>query len=95
MTVDQAIQELQAAGASLRCSKLKRTLESLGFEVRDGKKAGHKIVYHSGLTNFNGSAYTCGHGRNPEVKPNYVRSMLKIIRNHEDALRQLLKEEKT
>lgn len=92
MTVKQIIQELEAAGTSLRCSKLRRILESLGFGVKDGKKVGHKIVYHPDLPEFSGSSYSCGHGRNPQVKPNYIRSMLKMIRHHENALRKLLKE---
>ena len=90
MSVENALRELERAGDSLRCKDLQRILESLGFEVRDGKKAGHKIVHHPDLPDFLGSSYTCGHGANPQVKPNYVRNMLKVVRHHEDNLRALL-----
>lgn len=93
MSIKKALRALERAGTSLRCKDLERILESLGFEVRDGKKAGHRIVHHPELPNFFGSSYTCGHGANPQVKPNYVRIMLKMIRQHEDELRTLLKED--
>jgi len=92
MPLNKAIRELERAGASLRCRDLQRILESLRFEVRDGKKPGHKVVHHPELPEFYGSSYTCSHGRNPQVKPNYVRTMLKTIRHHETALRDLLEE---
>lgn len=93
MSVENALRELEGAGTSLRCRDLQRILESLRFEVRNGKKPGHKIVHHPELPEFYGSSYTCGHGRNPQVKPNYIRTMLKMIRHHEAALRDLLEEE--
>lgn len=92
MSVDNAIRQLERAGASLRCRELQRILESLGFEVRDGRKPGHKIIHHPGLPGFLGSSYTCGHGRDPQIKPNYARNMLRIVRHHDTALRDLLKE---
>lgn len=92
MTVTEAIQALQQAGASMRCSELQKILESLGFEVRDGKKQGHKVVSHPGLEDFYSASYTCGHGRDPEVKRNYVRAMLGLIRRYRDDLQTFMED---
>lgn len=89
MTVTEAIQALQQAGASMRCSELQKILESLGFEVRDGSKQGHKVVTHPGLEEFFSASYTCGHGKDPEVKPNYVRSMLALVKQYRDDLQEI------
>lgn len=89
MTVNEAIEALQQAGASMRCSELQKILESLGFEVRDGKKQGHKVVTHPGLEGFFSSSYTCGHGKDPEVKRNYVRAMLSLVKKYEDELQKI------
>lgn len=90
MTVAEAIQALQQAGASMRCSELQRILESLGFDVRSGKKEGHKVVTHPDLVEFYSSSYTCGHGNDPEVKRNYVKSMLKLIKQYQVELEKLM-----
>lgn len=45
--VENAINYLQQHKTSLCCEDMKRVLDSLGFEVRDGKQGGHKVfVYH-------------------------------------------------
>ena len=89
MTITEAIQALQQAGASMRCGELQRILESLGFEVRDGSKQGHKVVTHPGLDEFFSASYTCGHGKDPQVKPNYVRSMLTLVKQYRDDLKRI------
>ncbi|MCG5541975.1 MULTISPECIES: type II toxin-antitoxin system HicA family toxin [unclassified Halorhodospira] len=88
--LDEVIQVLEAAGASLRCDDMRRHLESLGFEVRDGKKQGHKIVTHPHLEGFYSTSYTCGHGKNPEIKPPYVRKVRATLRNHYQSLSDYL-----
>jgi hypothetical protein len=90
VTLDSAIRALENAGASMRCKELVKILESLGFDVRDGKKEGHKIATHPGLGNFHSFGFSCGHGNNPEVKRNYVKTALNVLRNHEDDLRQIM-----
>ena len=92
MTVSEAIQALQQAGASMRCSELQKILESLGFEVRDGRKQGHKVVTHPGLEDFYSASYTCGHGGDPEVKRNYVKSMLSLIRQYREDLQKIMED---
>lgn len=84
--VRRARERLAAPGANLRCKDAVRILEKLGFRVRAGKKQGHMVVTHPGVQDFVGAGFTCGHGRNPEIRPVYVRQLATIIQNHEDAL---------
>ena len=67
-------------------------LASLGFGVRDGKKQGHKVFVHHGVSSFTSGAYTCGHGRNPEIKPVYIKKVVKLLRQYESELIQYLGE---
>lgn len=90
--VDDALKRLREARGSLRCDELRRELEALGFEVRDGKKAGHKVLTHPQIADFFSASYTCGHGKNPEIKPPYIRNICKVIEAHETVLRRLLEE---
>ena len=92
VSVSDAIEALQQAGASMRCRELQKILEALGFEIRDASKEGHKVITHSGLKNFYSASYTCGHGKDPEVKRNYVRSMLRLVQEHKDDLERVMEE---
>lgn len=92
MPVSDAMRALENAGASMRCADLKRVLESIGFEVKDRKKPGHKVVYHAALSKmseYSTTSYTCGHGKNPEVKPAYLKKLLRVIRRYEAELKEL------
>ncbi len=80
----------------MRCDEVKSLLEEIGFEVRDGKKAGHKLVRHSELSaasDFTSTSYTCGHGKNPEVKRVYLAKLRKIVGKYEVELRKINGEE--
>lgn len=92
-TLNEVIQTLTEAGASLRCDDMRRYLESLGFEVRDGRKQGHKVVTHRHIEGFFSTSYTCGHGKNPEIKPAYVRNISKTLQTHYQQLSDYLGEE--
>jgi len=72
---------------------MRRYLERLGFYVRDGKKEGHKIVTHKGLPGFYSTSYTCDHGKNPEIKPQYIQSIRKTLVLHAEAIKAYLKEQ--
>lgn len=89
---DGVLDRLRSAGAAIRCQKLADVLESLGFEVRDGKKQGHKVFVHHGVTSFTSGGYTCGHGRNPEIKPVYIKKVVKLLKQYETELIQYLGE---
>jgi hypothetical protein len=74
----------------MRCQDMLKALESLGFEVRDGGKQGHKVVTHDGIPGFLSAAFTCGHGRNPEIKPAYVGKIRKLLLCYEAELLNFL-----
>jgi hypothetical protein len=74
---------LTTSKAAMRCQDLVSALQRLGFEVCAGRKQGHKIVLHRGIPNFWSDGFTCGHGRNPEVKPAYVTKIRKLLVRYE------------
>lgn len=90
--VRSVLNHLDAAGASLRDKDLISKLRSLGFEVRDGRKERHKVFTHSALPAFTSHPFTCGHGKNPEIRPVYVREVLKVLRDCEAELTDYLRE---
>ncbi|MBK1630905.1 hypothetical protein CKO31_09155 [Thiohalocapsa halophila] len=89
--VRAAREELEQAVTSLRCSTLVRILKSLGFDVRAGSKPGHKVMTHPGVPSFTSQAFTCGHGKNPEIKPVYVRKVAATLRRYEPELAEYLR----
>ena len=90
--LDYVLEVLAGSGASVKCDELQKFLEDLGFKVQDGKKQGHKIVTHPGLENFYSTSYTCGHGKNPEVKPQYIKNIRKTLLQYQEELKAYLKE---
>lgn len=90
--VAQAINELQERTTNIRCSELVAMLESLGFTVRKGANGGHRVFIHNSLDGFYSSSFDGGHGRDDTVKPVYVRSVRRILLEHETDLRALLEE---
>jgi len=89
MRVDEVIEELRASRANVRCKRLTQLLEGLGFEVRDGRRGGHKVFVHDGLPAFFSGGFNCGHGRDPEIKPAYIRKVIQILEEHRQGLEQL------
>jgi hypothetical protein len=85
-THKEVVEALTASKASIRCGALAEQLERLGFEVRDGKQGGHKIFVHDGIPGFFSGSYDCGHGKNPEIKPAYIRKVLRILRQYEEEI---------
>jgi hypothetical protein len=84
--VTTVIERLHTGAGSLRCSELVSLLEALGFEVRRGRRGNHRIVTHPGLTDFLGTAFDCGHGRDAPVRPVYVRNVRRILEEHAETL---------
>lgn len=78
----------------LCCNEVKGLLEQLGFNVRDGKRGGHKIFTHIGLSSFTSGGYNCGHGKNPEVKPAYITKLVRILEEYKTDLTVFLEGEK-
>lgn len=84
--VDEAIAELKAAKANIACAKVTRILKSFGFTVIDKKKSGHKVYMHDGIDTFYSSSYSCGHGKNPTVKPVYINQIIRVLANNKLAI---------
>jgi predicted RNA binding protein YcfA (HicA-like mRNA interferase family) len=87
LSVDEVIDKLQGSKTNLCCEDVKRLLVGLGFEVRDGKKGGHKIFVHDGLPSFQSGSFNCGHGKNPEIKPAYIKNIIKALNECKDELK--------
>lgn len=76
----------------MRCAEMTSLLKSLGFDVRDGSRGGHKVFVHDGIQGFTSGSYNCDHGRNPEIKRAYIRKVLVILRQYEAELTRYLEE---
>ena len=87
---DQAIEALEASKASMRCAELTDWLSRLGFDVRDGRRGGHKVFFHDGLSSFHSGSYNCEHGRNPQIKRPYFVKVLRVLREHEADIKKFL-----
>jgi len=90
--VRSVLNALDEAGANLRCKDLISRLRDLCFYVRDGRRPGHKVVTHPGLPGLTSLGFTCGHGRNPEIKPVYVRNVARMVRVYQAELTDYLRE---
>lgn len=84
---------IAASKRSLRCLELASHLRELGFEVRDGKRGGHKLLFHDGIRDFTSTSYNCGHGRNPEIKTPYIDNILKLIEKYQKEIIEYLESE--
>jgi hypothetical protein len=76
---------------ALRCKDVVSELEKLGFEVRDGKRGGHKVFFHGGLSDFRSGSFNCDHGKNPQIKPAYISKVAKTLKMYEQELKEFLK----
>lgn len=88
-----AMDHLSTRG-SIRCQDMIRLLEGLGFVVRDGKKTGHKVITHPALVTFASASFTCGHGRNPQVKPIYAARIKRLLVTYADGLEERKEEDR-
>lgn len=79
---------LRQKTANLRCKEVLQMLDLLGFKIRDGRRGGHKIVSHPRLEGFIGTNFDCGHGANSQIKPVYIRKLIKIIDDWQVELEQ-------
>lgn len=74
--------------SSLRCEEVCAGLAHLGFEIKNGKCPGHKVVSHSALRGFIGTNFNCGHGRNDVVKIAYIKKLLRVLSENQPELEQ-------
>jgi len=80
------VARLKAAGASMRCNEVTALLKGLGFEVKNGKRGGHKVYTHRHIEAFKSSSYNCKHGKNPEIKRPYIKNIIKVLEKYEQEL---------
>lgn len=78
-SVQETIDALHASRKNVRCADICGRLRKLGFDVREGSGPGHKVVGHRGLRGFTGSNFNCGHGKNPQVLPVYVKHVIALL----------------
>jgi len=83
---ENALEQLSNSRANMRCADLTNLLNKLGFEVRDGKRGGHKVFVHDGISGFYSDSYNCGHGKNPEIKPAYIRKIERLLHQYKDEI---------
>lgn len=88
--VKEVIAILESSRTTIRCEELRTYLCQLGFEVRDGNQGGHKLFFHDGLRDFMSGSYNCGHGKNPEIKPIYIRKVIRILKQYECEIEEFL-----
>lgn len=89
MRVQEAIDELDAAGANLRCKRLVKILESLEFVVESRRVEHHKTFKHPKIPHFRGGNFNCGHRRNPEVLRTYVGIVKRILIEYQVELEEI------
>lgn len=92
MGYDELVDRLATVGNSgISCNGITALLESAGFQVKCGKRGGHRIVTHKNLPNFTTFGINCGHGRNGLVKKPYVTKFLNhVVKCYEIELRLYL-----
>lgn len=78
-----------STGGDVRCDEMVRLLRRLGFIVRDAKKQGHKTFSHPGLARFTSASFTCGHGRDPQVKRVYIHRIRKLLEDYGEELSEI------
>ena len=91
MILAEVKETLRTRKSNLHCKEVKALLESLGFEVRDGKRGGHKLYFHDDLPKFTSGSYNCGHGKNPEIKSAYIAKIIRVLEMQESDLKLFLK----
>ena len=88
--LDDVLIELRQKSSNLRCADVVGLLSSLGFDVREGKKGGHKVYTHQQLPDFISSSFNCGHAKNSQIKAHYIKQIARTIVMHKFALEDYL-----
>ena len=91
---DEVVAGLQAgkAASGLSCADVRALLTRVGFNVKDGKRGGHKVVTHPHLPGFYSTGYNC-RGSGGPVDRNYLGHLLNVIRRYEEPLKRYLGEQ--
>jgi len=94
VSYDSVLDGLKAgkAGSGLPCADVRALLEQVGFHVKDGANGGHKVVTHPHVPDFTSTGYNC-RGGNGEVSRNYLGLLIRVMRQHKDAIKRHLGEQ--
>lgn len=85
-TYDDVVAHLKQRPRTTSCRDLLRLLEGLDFIVRAGSRGRHYTYRHPRIKGFRGN-FDCGHGRNPDVLPVYIRDIIGVLEEYEPILR--------
>ena len=85
-TYDEVVAHLRQRPRTTTCKDLLRFLEGLGFVPRAGTRGNHYTYRHPKITGFRGN-FDCGHGRNPDVLPVYIRDVVTVLEEYESVLK--------
>lgn len=75
---------LRAGIKSIKCNKLVTALKILEYDVRKGSSGNHYSYSHPQMKDFHGSSFDCGHGKNPNPLPVYIKNVIKTLESHAD-----------
>ncbi len=81
----EVIDLFRMKSATTTCKEVVRVLGDLGFVVKPGSKGKHHTYTHPRLKGFR-AGFDCGHGRNPDVLPFYVKDIAKNLEEFEGDL---------
>lgn len=90
---EEIVNKLRQSKNNFRCNELIDDLGTLGFEVRSGKKGGHKIFTHDRIPDFTSGSFNCGHGTNSKIKPVYINQVRKTVEQYEEEIIEYLEGE--
>ena len=83
-SVQDAITKLEDCITNTSAEDLRKMLVNLGFEVKDGRRGGHKLIKHQGLPEFFSSSYNAGAKRNGIIKKFYIKGIIKVLKTHKE-----------
>lgn len=69
---------------------MRRLLETLGFNVKDGRRGAHKTVTHPHLAGFMATGYNCKGGDNGTVDRNYLGTLIRVVTQYEEGIKEFL-----
>ena len=85
-TYDEVLSHLKQHRQTTACKDLLRFLEALGFIPRAGTRGKHYTYRHPKIDGFRGN-FDCGHGRNPDVLPVYIRNIIVVLEENESVFK--------
>lgn len=70
------------------CSKFCNLLRDLGFEIRNCRSGGHKVIIHPCIPLLNNTHFNCGHNDGDAIKTPYITTVYKLVTEHKEEIRK-------